>query len=700
MADETVDIDVNVNGADEAAGKFTRLQVQIRETQKALQAAQEAGDSVKFNQLKGQLDELEDKLEVTQLKSKQFDDTLAALPGPAGKAGQAIKGLDGAFKLIAANPVVATIAGLSALFLALRESLSRTEEGTKALSRITEGFERILNALFAVLEPIAFAFADLIGSLLENKTVMTALGKVVAVLGGTFSALFSTVKALGTFVVGNFINAFKSLTGVLAGVGKVIKGVFTFDFDAIKEGVSQVKDTVVTGFTTAVENVKKVGSDIVTAVTDDFMKGFNAAEASFTEGSKRLTKKEREEKKKRDEQAAKDAADAAKKLAEAKKEADKVILEAELSLLEERQRKLKERELKFNEDKAKLIAAGITDFTVLEKAYREDVLDINKEFDTKEAEERKKKDEEARKKREEELKKQLDAEILALDTKKAQGLINEEEYQAALLQIKSKYAQDEQALGEAQLAYLEYNNKKRDEYAKQVEAINKATAESYITLANSIGTSLNNVAQLFEKGSTAAKVFGILSVVVNAASGIAQAIMRNQEAQASYNKTIAEGTAGIASGTILLTNPITAGLGVARIAASKAAIAAATAGKITSKINTAAQIATISATSAAQIAAISSAKKESASATGGAVGAGSGGGGGAAAAAVGGGISISAPQIGATASQSGTIAGIVAGTLQQNQSQGLPIRAYVVGNEVTTQQQLDRRIRTAARLGG
>jgi hypothetical protein len=62
--------------------------------------------------------------------------------------------------------------------------------------------------------------------------------------------------------------------------------------------------------------------------------------------------------------------------------------------------------------------------------------------------------------------------------------------------------------------------------------------------------------------------------------------------------------------------------------------------------------------------------------------------------------SFSAPQMGATASQNGTLASIVGQSLDQNNSQLRPIQAYVVGNQVTTQQQLDRRISAAARLGG
>lgn len=62
--------------------------------------------------------------------------------------------------------------------------------------------------------------------------------------------------------------------------------------------------------------------------------------------------------------------------------------------------------------------------------------------------------------------------------------------------------------------------------------------------------------------------------------------------------------------------------------------------------------------------------------------------------------SLAAPQIGATAGQTGTLAGIVGNALNQNNSQLRPIQAYVVGDQVTSQQQLDRRVSLAARLGG
>ena len=141
--------------AEETAGKFTKLQLQIRQVQKDLQQAAAAGDKVKFQKLKAQLDDLEDGLEKVQIQSKQFEDTLATLPGPAGQAGNAIKGIDGAFKLLAANPVVAVIGALVGIFLALRKSLESTAEGQATLNRISQAFSGILGPILATLEKVA-----------------------------------------------------------------------------------------------------------------------------------------------------------------------------------------------------------------------------------------------------------------------------------------------------------------------------------------------------------------------------------------------------------------------------------------------------------------------------------------------------------------------------------------------------------------
>jgi hypothetical protein len=181
MADNTskytVEVEAEVTGgksveelgdqAEGAGDKFEKLQLKIRQTQKDLQAAAAAGDKVKFKELKAELDELEDSLEAVQLKSKQFDDQLASLPGPAGAAGNAIKSVDGAFKLLAANPVVAIIGALVGIFLLLKRSLESTAEGQAVLNRVSQAFSGILGPILATLEAVAVPVFEALASVLE-----------------------------------------------------------------------------------------------------------------------------------------------------------------------------------------------------------------------------------------------------------------------------------------------------------------------------------------------------------------------------------------------------------------------------------------------------------------------------------------------------------------------------------------------------
>jgi len=301
-------------GADtsEAEGAFIKLQLQIRKAQVAMQEAQATGDKIKFASAKAQLDELNDSLELTTLKSMQLDDALAAQPGVVGQVGNAMKGLDATFKSFLANPFVVTLTLIVGAFMALKEALSRTEEGQAKLTKVSEGFTKILNGLFAVLEPIANLFIDLVISLMENDKFMKGLTKTVGVLSGTFGALFAVVKNLVFLIGDQLVNVFKTLVNVATGAGKVLKGVFTLDWDAIKEGAAQVTDGIKEGFNNTAKNVKNFAVNTVNDVVTGYKEASASAEKSFTEGSKRLTDKEKKDKEERDKRN-KEAADKAKK---------------------------------------------------------------------------------------------------------------------------------------------------------------------------------------------------------------------------------------------------------------------------------------------------------------------------------------------------------------------------------------------------
>lgn len=172
----------NLNTATEEAGEgFTKLQLRIRETQKALQQAAEQGDKAKFNKLKGELEDLEDQLEAVNLGAAKFDDALSTLPGAAGQVGTAIKSVDGAFKLLAANPIVAIIGVLSGLFLILKESLEKTGEGQEVLNRLSEAFGKIIGPIMVIIQKVAIPVFEGFAFILEK--VAEGFGKFAKFLG-------------------------------------------------------------------------------------------------------------------------------------------------------------------------------------------------------------------------------------------------------------------------------------------------------------------------------------------------------------------------------------------------------------------------------------------------------------------------------------------------------------------------------------
>lgn len=152
----------------DAGEKFTKTQTKIRETRIELQKAAAAGDKVKFNELKGQLDELEEGLEKTTFQSQQFDDQLSAIPGPAGAVGGAIKQMDGLFKMLAANPVIAIIAVIAGLFMLLKESMEKTSAGQEILNKMTEAFGKILGPVMLLIQKVAMPLFEALLYIIEK----------------------------------------------------------------------------------------------------------------------------------------------------------------------------------------------------------------------------------------------------------------------------------------------------------------------------------------------------------------------------------------------------------------------------------------------------------------------------------------------------------------------------------------------------
>lgn len=579
---------------DETGEKFTKLQLQIRAVNIELQKAAEAGDTVKFNQLRKELDDLEEGLEKVQFQSKQFDDQLSAMPGPAGKAGQAIKSVDSAFKMLIANPIIGIIAGIAAALMAMYKALQSTSEGQATLNKLTSSFDKILAPILALIEKVAVP-------------VFNAFADAVAWVGDKFEKLV-----------------------VWLGISE----------KKIKEAYGNINE----------------------------------------EEKKRL-----EEQAKKAEEARKKAEETAAKNLETLKQG---VEDARKVLMQDREREVYEVQQKYKK-LYDLHNANKKELVILKKAEAKELADITKKYTDEEI-----------KVTEEFTKKLGEISTAAIKDELARKAIErEQKYQDDLRQLERdkefiKLDEETKNFYRAQLRQGFENdllNMKKDFADKEIE-INKQITQSYIDLANSLSDIFGRTAELFAEGSKASKIFGTLSVITNAAAAIGTAIMKNKEAQASYDKTIAEGKAGLYSAGIMLANPLTAVLGGIQAAASKAAIAGATAGKIKSKVSTGIQIGAILAASAGQIAAINSSKLSSA---------GTGGGESANAPSVTnvGQGALPAPVIGSSmANPSAQLATMVGNSVGNNIS-NKPIKTYVLNQDIKTADQFDRRILAASKLG-
>ena len=617
MADNTTTytavIDTQVKGAgeiedlgdkaEETAGSFVKLQLQIRQTQKDLQEAAAAGDKVKFNKLRADLDELEEGLEKVQFQAKQFDDQLASLPGPAGAAGNAMKALDGAFKVLIANPIIAIIAGVAGALMLMKKALGSTAEGQQTLNRLSQAFSGILGPILATVEKVAVPLFNGFAFILEK--------------------------------VAQGFSKFAKFLGISE--GKIKEA--TLSVDEVQQKTN--------------ENEKKRQEEL-TKKTDEENKKRTEANNKAAEAKKKKQEEAAAAEKKRLEEEAKNL-----------EAANKVLTEAYVATLEQRDQEIFKAGQAQNERLLALDKAGIKDKTSVLEQGRLEVAAINKKYDDEEA----KKLEEAKKKKEEEDKAKVDKtredDLLGLQTQLEFDFLSAQ-------QRKDLISQQEAVL----LSDKELTENQRTAISRQAAAERQKIDEAELQSKADIQKSQLDLVQGF--GSLLTQIAG-----KNKALAIAGIVL---EQGAALGKVLIDTFRGISSATAaaapFIANPITAIPATANLARTLAQI------KITGALSAAGIV-------AGAVKGISAINQS---------GIPGGGGGSASSAGAGGGVSIPAPTVQSAGApqiqgtQAATPGSQIADTLAA--ASGKPIKAYVVGQDISSQQALDRRTSTAATFGG
>jgi len=185
-----VELEVKTKGDDKIKQTKTLIKTTIGEFENLNEAISKTQDelgkldpkSKKFKDAAKDLSQLKDRLRETEAQSLRFTEALAKQPGVIGLVGQSMEGLRGTFKLFMANPMIAVVTALVGVFLAFKESLSKTERGTQLLNKASEAFGKILGPILATIEAVAYPlFEGLIGLLDKVSGAFSWLAKKLGV---------------------------------------------------------------------------------------------------------------------------------------------------------------------------------------------------------------------------------------------------------------------------------------------------------------------------------------------------------------------------------------------------------------------------------------------------------------------------------------------------------------------------------------
>jgi hypothetical protein len=304
---------------------------QLRELRKELRGA--AAGSEEFNRISAEIRNVEDALKNAALEANDFRGQLEAAPGPVGqlfaglkKVEIATKSWGAALKATGIGLIVAAVAGL---VMAFREQ----EDAMKKLEPILIAFEQIFNGIFDAIEPLIDMFLELVMQILPPLT--QGMGIFYSILLG----LFNLVKSVGV------------------GVGQILKGIFTLDTAALKEGWETLK----------------------TAIPEAIDAGLEAYER-FEAGTERLTSTQRknaEERNKLQEDETRKLEEELRKREEAQRKANQIFL---LNLEDEQREYIQALERRTERERI-LREAGYTDLTVAEELYRKEIAEIAEKYD-------------------------------------------------------------------------------------------------------------------------------------------------------------------------------------------------------------------------------------------------------------------------------------------------------------------------------
>jgi chemotaxis protein histidine kinase CheA len=547
---KTIELEIKSN-VGESIADLKALKRQLKDT---------AAGSEEFKKIYNQIDDLEDKIKSSKNASSDWIDSLESAGGPLGALGSSLnrakvatQSFGGALKATGIGLIVSLIGGLVAAF-------QDNEVAMKKLQPLLNGLGKVFNGVFRAVEPLFNTLVDL------SVSALPMVSKAFGVVYSSVTAVFQSLGSLGS------------------AIKKLVSGDFSGAWQDAKSSVN------------------------------DFSSNYDKSIKRFNDGTKEMSKTEKEE---------------ADKRAENRKAANEKI--------KQQQEKAKQDAIAKKKEEADALKKIEEDRLAAEMSLAKEVMD--KEKSLREAQETPLQKEE--REYQEWLTKyqanNLNTELLTKQHKDNIALIEKTDAE--------KKAADAKIIADKTTSEAKANADKQIEIERQVAEAKKSIQDSTF---NNIASGIGLLKGLFEKNKSLQKAL----LIAESAAGIAKIIINTKAANAAAKLKYALLPGGVALAAAESTmNNVSAGIGIAT---------------------------TIAAT----------AKGLSAFGGGSAGGAPSIGGGG------GGGVAAAPPAfnvVGASATNQ------LAQTIGQKEQQ--PVKAYVVSNDVTTSQSLNRNIISSATLG-
>ena len=194
---KTIELEVKSN-VGESIADLKALKRQLKDT---------AAGSEEFKKIYNQIDDLEDKIKSSKNASSDWIDSLESAGGPLGALGSSLnrakvatQSFGGALKATGIGLIVSLIGGLVAAF-------QDNEVAMKKLQPLLSGLGKVFNGVFRAVEPLFNTLVDLAVSALPM--VSKAFGVVYSSVTAVFQSLGSLGSAIKKLVSGDFSGAWQ-----------------------------------------------------------------------------------------------------------------------------------------------------------------------------------------------------------------------------------------------------------------------------------------------------------------------------------------------------------------------------------------------------------------------------------------------------------------------------------------------------------